>query len=67
MSNLTTEEVAARLRLTQDTVRRMCRRGDLLGSYVGGQWLIDEDDLADFLAEKANRSTRRRRRRGAVA
>lgn len=62
--NLTVPEVAERLRLTKDTVRRMCRRGELVGSYVGGQWLIAEDDLAEFLDSKANRTTRRRRRRG---
>lgn len=42
---LTTMEVADRLRIHPDTVRRMCARGDLTVTRVGGRLRIHEDSL----------------------
>lgn len=68
MTTLTTTQAAERLHITPATVRRMVRRGDLEASYIGRQWLITEDALADLLATRSNRErrpARRRRRRAA--
>lgn len=46
----TPEEVAARLRLSAGTIRRLLREGTLPGRKVGKrQWRIHRDDLEDYL------------------
>lgn len=53
---LTTEEVAAELRVTQHTLRRWIREGTLVGTRVGREWRIKPADLDDFI--RKNRPTR---------
>jgi len=62
---LTTTDVATRLHTTPRQVTILCARGDLRGSKPGRQWLVSEDDLQDFIDEKANRPRRKRRQRAA--
>ena len=64
---LTTAQAAERLHITPDTVRRMARDGRIAASYIGRQWLITEQALADHLEQHSNRERRpaRRRRRRA--
>jgi excisionase family DNA binding protein len=49
---LTVAEVAAALRLHRDTVRRLLRRGDLKGSFIGGRggYRIAAADVEAFMA-----------------
>ena len=42
---LTAEEVAAELRITAWSVRRLLRAGKLIGVRVGGRWLIGRDQI----------------------
>lgn len=52
---LTVEEVAARLRLSQETVRRYIRGGKLRGVALGGRsagYRIEDAELRRFLDEK---------------
>ena len=53
---LTVAEVAARTRVTEETVRRWLRQGLLRGVCLSrkGGWRVREADLAAFLAERAN-------------
>ena len=46
---LTVEEVAAVLRLSGKTVRRMIARGDLLGRQIGRQWRVRRTHLDAFI------------------
>lgn len=46
---LTTEQVAARLKVDEETVRRMARRGDLPAIRIGGRLRFDPDELAAAL------------------
>lgn len=62
---LTTAEVGERLRMSPRQVTILCHRGDLRGSKPGRAWLVSEDDLQDYLDEKANRPRRKRRSRAA--
>jgi excisionase family DNA binding protein len=55
MEFLTTPEVAARLRLTPDTVRRMCAAQTITATKVGRQWLVSEEDFAGFVARYRGR------------
>lgn len=48
---LTVEEVAERLRLHPETVRRMLRRGELPGKRLLGQWRISEAELRDYMRQ----------------
>lgn len=64
---LTTAEVAERLRVTEDTVRRWIRNGDLpvlnLGGFRAGHRIRDAD-LEAFIAERygpRGKTTRRSR------
>ncbi|HLF76359.1 MAG TPA: helix-turn-helix domain-containing protein [Dehalococcoidia bacterium] len=49
---LTVEEVAHRLRLHAESVRRLLREGDLRGFRLAGRWRISEKDLDDFLERR---------------
>ena len=49
---LTLPEVAARLRLCNNTVYRMCRKGVLPARKVGRQWRIRAADLTEWLKSK---------------
>jgi excisionase family DNA binding protein len=46
---LTTREVAAQLRLSPRTVRRLIRAQQLTARRIGDEFLIDESDLAAFI------------------
>jgi excisionase family DNA binding protein len=49
--NLTPEEVARRLHLNEQTIRRYLREGELRGIRMGSRWLIADTDLQRFLWE----------------
>ena len=51
---LTVDEVAERLKVNEQTVRRWLREGELTGIAFGGRtgWRINEDDLQAFLAAR---------------
>jgi excisionase family DNA binding protein len=59
MSNekwITTKEIATRLDIHVETVRRWLRTGALRGVHVGGQsgYRIREKDLEEFLRSREN-------------
>lgn len=62
---LTTAEAAERLRTSRRQVTIWCASGALRASKPGRDWLIDEDDITDYLDAKANRPRRKRRQRAA--
>jgi excisionase family DNA binding protein len=54
---LTVEQVARRLAITEETIRRWLRSGRLRGVRLGATragWRVTEVDLAAFLHERAN-------------
>lgn len=51
---LTVSEVAARLKVVEETVLRLLRAGDLRGFKVGAAWRVYESDLEAFIAANAN-------------
>lgn len=66
---LTVAEVADRLRCSQRTVGDRIRSGSLPASKYAHRWVVEEDDLAAFIAAHRNvpvEPTRRRRRRRAA-
>ena len=57
---LTVDEVAARLRLNPQTVRRWIRRGTLPATKIGRkEWRIKADDLEQRLGEPADAAAAR--------
>ena len=48
---LTVDQVAARLQVNEQTVRRWLREGELIGVPFGGRtgWRVREDELQAFL------------------
>lgn len=59
-------EVAARLRCTDNTVRKLINSpGGIRATKVAGRWLVDEDDLSAYEESQANRAKPRQRRRRA--
>ena len=55
----TPSEVAARLRVSTDTVMRLLRTEQLRGEKVGRQWRIHEDAVREYLkGSKANKAAR---------
>ena len=45
---LTANEAARKLRVHPETVKRLCRQGDLPAEKVHNTWLIHQDTLALF-------------------
>lgn len=52
MDYLTPNEIAAELRIAEETVRRWCRTGQLKSLRVGRQFRIVRSDLEAFLREQ---------------
>lgn len=62
---LDTAAVAKRFHTSRRQVTILAAKGRLRGIKLGRQWLFAEDDLQDYLDEKANRPRRKRRQRAA--
>ncbi|MCI3953204.1 MAG: Helix-turn-helix domain [Burkholderiales bacterium] len=63
---LTVIEVAERLRLHPETIRRWLRAGHLSGVWLGSDsagWRVREADLAAFLSSRSTRKGSRERSR----
>jgi len=45
---LTVVEAAKRLKIHPDTVKRLCRQGDIPAVKIRNTWLIDKDKLEVF-------------------
>ena len=45
----TIDEIAERLRVSRDTVRRLIERGELRAMKIGSQWRIAEEDLDAYV------------------
>ena len=48
----TIEEVAKKLQITENTLRRLLRNKKIKGLKVGKEWRIKEIDLDEFLGNK---------------
>lgn len=48
---LTLDEAAKQLRLSANTVYKLCRNGELPSRKVGRQWRIRQEDLHDWLRQ----------------
>ena len=58
-SILTVQDVAQRLKLTQVTIYRLLKSGQMPGFKVGASWRIDEKDLTTYIKkQKKKRSFR---------
>ncbi len=51
---LTAQEVSSRLRVCDETVYRLLKRGELKGYKVGLQWRVDEEQLQKFITRTRN-------------
>jgi len=51
----TPEEVAEKLKVTPNTVRRWLREDDMGGFKVGQNWRVSREDLKDFIQKQRNR------------
>jgi excisionase family DNA binding protein len=49
---LTPEEVAERIKVTEQTVRRWLRSGELTGTLLGRVWRVSLADLKVFMDER---------------
>ena len=54
MNLLTTQEVAAELKMSQRFVLDELRRKRLRGSKMGGEWRVSESDLSRYVEALAN-------------
>ncbi|MFC1663420.1 helix-turn-helix domain-containing protein [Patescibacteria group bacterium] len=50
---LTVKEVANRLKVSERTIFRYVKKGELKASKIG-HWRINEDDLTKFIKSKTN-------------
>ncbi len=58
---LTVIEASRRLRVHPETVKRLCRQGDLPANKIHNTWLIDKDMLDNFAGTyNPNRGARKR-------
>ena len=56
MTLLTVEDVAKRLQVHPEVVRRYLRSGELRGIQIGGRWRIAEEDLAAFIEDQRGKA-----------
>ena len=54
-------EASRRLRVHPETVKRLCRQGDLPASKIHNTWLIDRDILDNFAGTYSPRRGARRK------
>jgi excisionase family DNA binding protein len=54
-SSLSIVETSRMLKTSAFTIRRLIKSRELRAVKVGGQWRVFEEDLQDYLADKANR------------
>lgn len=54
----TTKQVAAQTGLNVQTIRRLCRDGDLTAVMVGGEWRVPESALAPKTKDKERSNAR---------
>jgi excisionase family DNA binding protein len=52
---LTLQEVASRLRVSDDTIYRLLKNGGMSGFKVGLQWRINESEIARFMYDMSNK------------
>jgi excisionase family DNA binding protein len=52
---LSLEEVAYRLGVSVQTVRRLIENGELKGVRVGRQWRVRQEDLDDYVRRMSSR------------
>ena len=51
---MTTFEVAEKLKVDIETVRRLIQRKKLKAYKIGNSWRVAEDDLDSFIKERSN-------------
>ncbi len=58
---MTVEQVADRLQVNEQTVRRWLREGELMGVPFGGRtgWRVSEEDLQAFLDRQREKATKK--------
>ena len=49
---LTLSQTAEKLQLTEETLRRLIKKGDFPGFKIGGSWRVDQKDLESYIEEK---------------
>lgn len=49
---LTPDDVAERLKMHRDTVRRLLRSGEIPGVKIGRSWRVPSDKLAQWVNDK---------------
>ena len=49
---LTIPEVAAKLRVSEKTIRRWIKGGDMQAAKLGNQWRVRSRDLEDFIRDR---------------
>lgn len=54
---LTTKEISQMLNVSEETVRRWIRNKDLKAQQEGKSYIVDKDDLIDFVKKKAEEGT----------
>ena len=53
---LTPEEVAEKLRLHPETVKRLLRQGKLPGYKIEGSWRVNAEDLQEWMKQRKNQA-----------
>ena len=53
---LTVSDVAKKLSLKKETIRKYLRKGELKGAKFGTKWRIKEEDLEKFIEDNMNKS-----------
>ena len=64
---LTVSDVARRLNVKSNTVRRLIKEGELIGFKVGLQWRVEERDLNAYVRRQKKKEAWREKLRGEKA
>jgi len=55
---LTVPEVARKVALSEETIRRQVRSGQLKAEKIGNQWFIHGENLSDFIRTRRSQDAR---------
>ena len=53
----TVQEVVKRLKVTEITIYRLLKKGEIVGYKVGDSWRIDEKDLKAYIKKQKKKSS----------
>lgn len=60
MEYFTLDEIAEKLKVSKDTIKRVITRGDMKALKIGSQWRVSSDQLTEYLEKRTYSRNKRK-------